>query len=89
MSVKIVKIFKDIKLENFNSIETFFFRFTKLNISFLPKRGLIPKKQQFFGGLDTLKNNIGRTKISRWLGRENEENLARNRNCCGWPTSPP
>ena len=26
--------------------------------------------------------------ISRWLGRENEENVARARNCCGWPSSP-
>ena len=24
----------------------------------------------------------------RWLGRENEENVARTRNCCGWPFSP-
>ena len=24
-----------------------------------------------------------------WLGRENEENVARTRNCCGWPSSPP
>ena len=28
-------------------------------------------------------------RISRWLGRENEENVARTRNCCGWPSSPP
>ena len=25
-------------------------------------------------------NNIERTRISRWLGRENEENVARTRN---------
>ena len=30
MRLKKVKIFKDIKLENFNSIETFFFRFSKI-----------------------------------------------------------
>ena len=23
-----------------------------------------------------------------WLGRENEEYVARTRNCCGWPSSP-
>ena len=23
-----------------------------------------------------------------WLGRDNEENVARTRNCCGWPSSP-
>ena len=27
----------------------------------------------------SLKNNIERTRISRWLGRENEENVARTR----------
>ena len=26
--------------------------------------------------------------IVRWLGRENEENVARTTNCCGWPSSP-
>ena len=26
--------------------------------------------------------------ISRWLGRENEKNVARTRNSCGWPSSP-
>jgi len=30
-----------------------------------------------------------RTRIPRWLGRENEEYVARTRNCCGWPSSPP
>ena len=24
----------------------------------------------------------------RWLGGENEENVARTRNCCGWPSFP-
>ena len=33
-------------------------------------------------------NNIGRTRISRWLGRENKENVARTKNCCGWPSFP-
>ena len=23
-----------------------------------------------------------------WLGREKKENVARTRNCCGWPSSP-
>ena len=37
----------------------------------------------------TIKKNIfQRTRILRWLGRENEENLARTRNCSGWPSSP-
>ena len=26
--------------------------------------------------------------ILRWLGRENKENVARTRNCCGWPSFP-
>ena len=26
--------------------------------------------------------------ISRWLGRENEENVAKTRYCCNWPSSP-
>ena len=25
------------------------------------------------------------TRISVWLRRENEENVTRTRNCCGWP----
>ena len=31
--------------------------------------------------------NNRRTRIPRWLGRENEENVARTRNWCGWPSS--
>ena len=34
------------------------------------------------------KQNKRRTRISRWLGQENEENVARTRNYCGWPSSP-
>ena len=30
---------------------------------------------------------MGRTRILRWLGRKNQENVARTRNCCGWPSS--
>ena len=33
-------------------------------------------------------HNNRRTRISRWLGQENEENVARTRNFCGWPSSP-
>ena len=33
-------------------------------------------------------HNKRRTRISRWFGREKEENLARTRSCCGWPSSP-
>ena len=32
--------------------------------------------------------SVRRTRISRWLGRENEENVARTRNYCGCPSSP-
>ena len=35
------------------------------------------------GGLDFKKYDIGRTRISRWLGRENEKNVARTRNYSG------
>ena len=57
--VKKGKHLKDIKLENFNSIDTFF-RFTKI--------------QYFIYALtwsNSLKNNIARKRISRWLEREN------------------
>ena len=37
---------------------------------------------------ETLKHINWRTRISRWCERENEENVARTRNCCGWPSSP-
>ena len=36
MRVKKVNIFKDIKLENFNAIETFFFDLQKFDVSFMP-----------------------------------------------------
>ena len=46
-------------------------------------------KNCFIWEVETLKkNNIGRTRILRWVGRENEENVARTRNCCGGPSSP-
>jgi len=37
---------------------------------------------------NVLTQNNRRKRIPRWLGRENEENVARTRNCCGWPSSP-
>ena len=78
MRVKKVNIFNDIKHENLNSIENFFFDFQKFEIV-----------SRFFRGLNTYKNNIERARISRWIGRENEENEARTRNCwCGWPSCP-
>ena len=83
MRVKKVNIFKDSELENFNSIKTIFFDLQKFNISLMPLHGPILKNELYLGELDTLKDNIGRTRISRWLGRENEENVARTRNCCG------
>ena len=33
-------------------------------------------------------HNKRRTRILRWFGRENEDNVARTRSCCGWPSSP-
>ena len=35
-----------------------------------------------------LSQNNRRTRIPRWLGQENEENVARTRNCCGCSSSP-
>ena len=70
MRVIKVKIFKDIKIKNFNSIETFF-RFTKIlyfiNAVTWPdslKTVLSGRFRHF------KKNNIERTRISRWLGLE-------------------
>jgi len=44
MRVKKVNIFKDIKHEIFNSIETFLFDLQKFEILFMPQCGLIIKK---------------------------------------------
>ena len=33
-------------------------------------------------------HNNWRTRIPRWLGRTNEENVVQTRNCCGCPSSP-
>ena len=45
------------------------------------------KKDNIFKYIE-LENLHSRSRISRWLGRENEENVARTRNCCGCPSSP-
>jgi len=36
-----------------------------------------------------LTQNNQRRRIPRWLEWENEENVARTRSWCGWPSSPP
>ena len=64
MSGKNVNIFKDIMLEYFNSIETFFY-LQKINISFMGRN-----VARF------LKNSFIRDDL-RWLWRENEENVTR------------
>ena len=51
------------------------------------KHGQIFKKYSYLQGLDK-KNIFEMMRISRGLERENEENVARTRNCCGWPSSP-
>ena len=83
-----VNIFKDIKLENFNSIETFFFDLKNLIIHLCPNVTRFFKNSFLWENQTHKKNNIERTRISRWLGRENLENVARTINCCGWPSSP-
>ena len=66
MSGKNVNIFKDIMLEYFNSIETFFY-LQKINISFMGRN-----VARF------LKNSFIRDDL-RWLWWENEENVTRSR----------
>ena len=66
MSGKNVNIFKDIMLEYFNSIETFFY-LQKINISFMGRN-----VARFF------KNSFIRDDL-RWVLRENEENVTRSR----------
>jgi len=47
------------------------------------------KKNVFIFKDRTLKkNNIERTRILRWFGQENEENVVRTRDWCCWPSSP-
>ena len=36
----------------------------------------------------TLKKKYWKDEDSRWFGRENEENVVRTRDWCGWPSSP-
>ena len=38
----------------------------------------------YLQGLVPWKHDNGKTRIFRWLGRENEKNVGRKRNCCGW-----
>ena len=44
------------------------------------------KKYFYLQGLAIKKNIIGSTRILRWLGRENEENVARISYYCGCPS---
>ena len=88
MRVKNVNIFKDIEIENLNSIEPIFFDLQKSNISFMPIVARFLENSFSLENKTLEKDNIGRTRISRWLGRENEEKVAWTRNCCGWPSSP-
>ena len=88
MRVKKVNIFKDIKLENFNSIETFFFDLKNSIFLLCPNVARFFKNSFIYEDETLKKNNIERKRISRLLGRENEENVARTRNCCGGPSSP-
>ena len=46
------------------------------------------KKMCLFSRIGHLKKNIERTRISMWFGRENDENVVRTRDWCGWPSSP-
>ena len=51
------------------------------------KHGQLFKKYSYLQGLDK-KNIFEKMRISRLLERENYENVARTRNCCGWHSSP-
>ena len=44
-----------------------------------PHQSIFLKNVFIFKDRTLKKNNIERTRISRWLGRENEENVARTR----------
>ena len=71
MRVKMVNIFKEIKLNNFNSIKTLFIRFTKIRYFFYALTWPDSFKIVLSGRMRHFKkNNIERTRILRWLGRE-------------------
>ena len=46
------------------------------------------KKMYLFSRIGHKKNNIERTRILMWFGREKDENVVRTRDWCGWPSSP-
>ena len=91
------------KFSSFSLIEMLFWRtsfigyihyFTNLKIVwenfvfyFCAEVAIFSKNIFICKGWTLKKNNIGRTRISRWHGRENEENAARTRYCCGWSSS--
>ena len=75
------------KVNTFNSIEFFFSIYKNLIFHLCLNMAKFFKKIVLSGRIRHLKkNNIERTR--RWLGLENEENVARTRSCCGWPSSP-
>ena len=53
-----------------------------------PNMARLKKNSSILENWKLLKHNNRRTRIPRWLGRENEENVARTRNWCGGPSSP-
>ena len=85
--MRVKNIFKDIKLEIFNSIETFYFDLQNLIFHLCPIR-LILKKIVLSGRIRHFKKIILKGRGLKWLGQENEENVAGTRNFCGWPSSP-
>ena len=53
-----------------------------------PNVAIFKKNVFIFKDRTQKKNNIERTRISMWFGREKDENVVRTRDWCGWPSSP-
>ena len=68
MRVNKVNIYKDIELENLNSIETIFINLWKSNISH--QRGPFLKEQFYLGGLKGFRGGSDEKMRRMWLGLE-------------------
>ena len=76
-------------MEHFHFYTNLKFNWEILIFHLCPNVAIFLKNVFIFKDRTLKKNNIERTRNSMWFGRENDENVIRTRDWCGWPSSPP
>ena len=75
-------------MEHFHFYTNLKFNWENFIFHLCPNVSIFLKNVFIFKNRTLKKNNIERTRFSRWFGRENEENVVQTRDWCGWPSSP-